>query len=81
MVEVAGLMTKGTRETERQRERGGRALVPGGLNSPLKPGRRREREREKDTQVLLVYQWGSCLHDDAVFAWGETYSSNRRLHK
>ena len=27
----------------------GRALAPGGLNSPLRPGRRRERERESQT--------------------------------
>ena len=28
----------------------GRALAPGGLNSPLRPGRRRERERERARQ-------------------------------
>ena len=30
--------------------KGGRALEPGGLNSPLKPGRRRRRERERERE-------------------------------
>ena len=33
----------------KQPVKGGRALVPGGLNSPLKPGRR-ERDRERATK-------------------------------
>ena len=33
------------RERERESAKSGWALVPGGLNSPLKPGRERERER------------------------------------
>ena len=38
------------RAREREREHNGRALEPGGPNSPLMPGRRRERERERERE-------------------------------
>ena len=36
-------MGEGEGERERESAKSGWALVPGGLNSPLKPGRERER--------------------------------------